>query len=51
LAAKWIVNFIKARKVYAKWTRPAHFDRNLVVIGAGAADSLRLHRGEQSKPK
>jgi pyruvate/2-oxoglutarate dehydrogenase complex dihydrolipoamide dehydrogenase (E3) component/uncharacterized membrane protein YdjX (TVP38/TMEM64 family) len=37
LIAKWIVNIIKARKVYAKWSRPARFDRNLVVIGAGSA--------------
>ncbi len=37
LIAKWIVTAINSRKVYAKWTRPAHFDRNLVVIGAGSA--------------
>jgi pyruvate/2-oxoglutarate dehydrogenase complex dihydrolipoamide dehydrogenase (E3) component len=37
LAAKWIVNIINARKVYARWSRPARFDRNLVVIGAGSA--------------
>jgi len=37
LIAKWIVNTIKARKVYAKWPRPGRFDRNLVVIGAGSA--------------
>lgn len=27
----------KARHAYAKWQRPAHFDRNLIVIGGGAA--------------
>ncbi len=39
LVAKKIVDAIKARKVYAKWThvKPKSFDRNLVVIGAGAA--------------
>ncbi|MBM3356649.1 MAG: pyridine nucleotide-disulfide oxidoreductase [Betaproteobacteria bacterium] len=37
LIAKWVLNAIKARKVYAKWPRPKRFDRNLVVIGAGAA--------------
>ncbi len=26
----------KARKVYARWTRPARFERNVVVIGAGS---------------
>ena len=39
LAAKKVVDAIKARKVYAKWAhlRPKAYDRNLVVIGAGAA--------------
>jgi pyruvate/2-oxoglutarate dehydrogenase complex dihydrolipoamide dehydrogenase (E3) component/uncharacterized membrane protein YdjX (TVP38/TMEM64 family) len=36
LVAKAIVGWLQERKVYAKWTKPAHFDRNLVVIGAGA---------------
>jgi pyruvate/2-oxoglutarate dehydrogenase complex dihydrolipoamide dehydrogenase (E3) component/uncharacterized membrane protein YdjX (TVP38/TMEM64 family) len=33
---KAIVNAVQRRKVYAKWPRPRRFDRNLVVIGAGA---------------
>ncbi len=37
LAAKKAVDFAKARRVYAGWPRPRSFDRNLVVIGAGAA--------------
>ena len=39
LIAKKAVDAIKARQVYAKWAshRPKAFDRNLVVIGAGAA--------------
>jgi pyruvate/2-oxoglutarate dehydrogenase complex dihydrolipoamide dehydrogenase (E3) component len=32
LVARW-----RRRRVYARWQRPKHFDRNLVVIGAGAA--------------
>ncbi|MBN8532737.1 MAG: FAD-dependent oxidoreductase [Rhizobiales bacterium] len=35
--AKAVVGVIQRRRVYARFTRPAHFDRNLVVIGAGAA--------------
>jgi pyruvate/2-oxoglutarate dehydrogenase complex dihydrolipoamide dehydrogenase (E3) component/uncharacterized membrane protein YdjX (TVP38/TMEM64 family) len=31
------VRLIQKRRVYARWRRPATFDRNLVVIGAGAA--------------
>ena len=39
LVAKKIVDAVRARKVYAKWAhkKPATYDRNLVVIGAGAA--------------
>jgi hypothetical protein len=33
LIAKKIVALVKARRVYAKWPKPARFDRNLVVIG------------------
>jgi pyruvate/2-oxoglutarate dehydrogenase complex dihydrolipoamide dehydrogenase (E3) component len=36
LLAKAVVGALQARKVYAKWTRPKRYDRNLVVIGAGA---------------
>lgn len=35
--AKAIVGFAQRRRVYARFTKPARFDRNLVVIGAGAA--------------
>ena len=39
LLAKKIVDLVQARKVYAPWAerRPRVYDRNLVVIGAGAA--------------
>lgn len=37
LAAKKAIDFVKARRVYARWTRPRSFERNLVVIGAGSA--------------
>jgi pyruvate/2-oxoglutarate dehydrogenase complex dihydrolipoamide dehydrogenase (E3) component/uncharacterized membrane protein YdjX (TVP38/TMEM64 family) len=32
-----IMNTLKRRRAYARWTKPKRFDRNLVVIGAGAA--------------
>lgn len=35
--ARWIMGLIRARRIYARWTRPRRFDRNMVVIGAGAA--------------
>jgi pyruvate/2-oxoglutarate dehydrogenase complex dihydrolipoamide dehydrogenase (E3) component/uncharacterized membrane protein YdjX (TVP38/TMEM64 family) len=34
---RWIMARLKRRRVQARWTRPKRFDRNLVVIGAGAA--------------
>ena len=34
--ASRVLETVKARKVYARWTRPARFDRNVVVIGAGS---------------
>ncbi len=39
LLAKKAVDVIQARKVYAPWAsqKPKQFDRNMVVIGAGAA--------------
>ena len=37
LIAKKVIDGVKARKVYARWRRPARYDRNLVVIGAGSA--------------
>ena len=37
LIAKKAVDVIKTRRVYARWRAPVRFDRNLVVIGAGAA--------------
>ncbi|MCZ8370665.1 MAG: FAD-dependent oxidoreductase [Porphyrobacter sp.] len=35
--AKGIIGAVQRRKVYAGFTRPKKFDRNLVVIGAGSA--------------
>lgn len=51
LIAKWIVNAIKARKVYAKWRRPRHFERNLVVIGAGSAGLVSAYIAAAVKAK
>ena len=36
LLARKAVALIRARRVYARWKKPARFDRNMVVIGAGA---------------
>lgn len=36
-AGKAVMALIKRRRVYARWTKPKRYDRNMVVIGAGAA--------------
>lgn len=36
LIARKGLDMVKARRVYKGWNKPAHFDRNLVVIGAGS---------------
>lgn len=36
-AAKWGLAFQRKRAFARRWNRPAHFDFNLVVIGAGSA--------------
>ena len=35
--ARALVALVRRRKLYARWKKPRRFDRNLVVIGAGAA--------------
>ncbi|HYD56912.1 MAG TPA: FAD-dependent oxidoreductase [Burkholderiales bacterium] len=37
LIAKRVLDALKARRVYRRWTKPRRFERNLVVIGAGSA--------------
>jgi dihydrolipoamide dehydrogenase len=51
LIAKWIVNSIKSRKVYARWAKPARFDRNVVVIGGGSAGLVTAYIAAAVKAK
>jgi len=51
LAAKRVLDWLKARKVYARWTRPAAFDRNMVVIGAGSAGLVSAYIAAAVKAK
>jgi pyruvate/2-oxoglutarate dehydrogenase complex dihydrolipoamide dehydrogenase (E3) component/uncharacterized membrane protein YdjX (TVP38/TMEM64 family) len=51
LIAKRIASAVKARRVYARWTRPEKFDRNLVVIGAGSAGLVTALIGAAVKAK
>jgi len=51
LIAKRVMDAAKARRVYARWTRPARFDRNLVVIGAGSAGLVAAYIAAAVKSK
>jgi pyruvate/2-oxoglutarate dehydrogenase complex dihydrolipoamide dehydrogenase (E3) component/uncharacterized membrane protein YdjX (TVP38/TMEM64 family) len=51
LLAKAGVGWLQRRKVYAKWTKPARFDRNLVVIGAGAGGLVSAYIAAAVKAK
>jgi pyruvate/2-oxoglutarate dehydrogenase complex dihydrolipoamide dehydrogenase (E3) component/uncharacterized membrane protein YdjX (TVP38/TMEM64 family) len=50
-AARRILATLKARKVYARWPRPARFDRNVVVIGAGSAGLVTAYIAAAVKAK
>ena len=51
LIAKTIVNTIKKRRVYKKWTKPAKFDRNKIVIGGGAGGLVTSYIAAAVKAK
>lgn len=51
LIAKRIVAIVRARRAYARWRRPKSFDRNLVVIGAGAAGLVSAYIAAAVKAK
>ena len=53
LAAKKVIDTLKARKVYARWAsvKPKSYDRNMVVIGAGAAGLVTSYIAAAVKAK
>ena len=53
LAIKKVLDIAKRRKVYARWSavRPKTFDRNLVVIGAGAGGLVSAYIAAAVKAK
>jgi pyruvate/2-oxoglutarate dehydrogenase complex dihydrolipoamide dehydrogenase (E3) component/uncharacterized membrane protein YdjX (TVP38/TMEM64 family) len=53
LIAKKILDAIKARRVYARWAgrKPKAYDRNMVVIGAGAAGLVTSYIAAAVKAK
>jgi pyruvate/2-oxoglutarate dehydrogenase complex dihydrolipoamide dehydrogenase (E3) component/uncharacterized membrane protein YdjX (TVP38/TMEM64 family) len=51
LIGKKVVDWLKKRRVYAEWQKPASFDRNLIVIGGGAAGLVSAYIGAAVKAK
>ena len=51
LLAKKLISAIKARQVLRKFAKPKHFDRNLIVIGAGAAGLVTAYIAAAVKAK
>jgi pyruvate/2-oxoglutarate dehydrogenase complex dihydrolipoamide dehydrogenase (E3) component/uncharacterized membrane protein YdjX (TVP38/TMEM64 family) len=49
--AKRFIDAVQARKVYSSWKKPARFDRNLVVIGAGSAGLVSAYIAAAVKAK
>ncbi len=51
IIAKKIVETLRSRKAYSRFKKPAHFDYNLVAIGAGAAGLVTAYIGAAVKAK
>jgi pyruvate/2-oxoglutarate dehydrogenase complex dihydrolipoamide dehydrogenase (E3) component/uncharacterized membrane protein YdjX (TVP38/TMEM64 family) len=51
LIAKFVVGFLRSRKVYAGWQKPAKFDYNLLVIGGGSAGLVSAYIAAAVKAK
>jgi pyruvate/2-oxoglutarate dehydrogenase complex dihydrolipoamide dehydrogenase (E3) component/uncharacterized membrane protein YdjX (TVP38/TMEM64 family) len=53
LVAKTMVDNVRSRRVYARWAsvKPKSFDRNLIVIGAGAAGLVTSYIAAAVKAK
>jgi pyruvate/2-oxoglutarate dehydrogenase complex dihydrolipoamide dehydrogenase (E3) component/uncharacterized membrane protein YdjX (TVP38/TMEM64 family) len=48
---KAVMGALKRRRVYARWQRPKRFDRNIVVIGGGAAGLVSAYIAATVKAK
>ncbi|HBP6530127.1 FAD-dependent oxidoreductase [Pseudomonas aeruginosa] len=51
LVARKLLEWVKARKVYAGWIKPRVFDRNLMVIGAGSGGLVSAYIAAAVKAK
>ena len=51
LIARKLVEIVRRNKVFARWSKPARFDRNLVVIGGGSAGLVTAYIAAAVKAK
>jgi len=51
LLARRLLDMLKARRVYAGWQKPKRFERNLLVIGAGAGGLVSAYISAAVKAK
>jgi len=51
LVARRVLEWLRRRRVYRGWERPRRFDRNLIVIGAGAAGLVSSYIAATVKAK
>ena len=51
MIAHKFIQWLQRRRVYAQWRRPARFDRNLIVIGGGAAGLVTSYIAAAVKAK
>lgn len=51
LAGKFAADRLRRRRLYRRWRRPRRFDRNLIVIGAGAGGLVTAYIGAAVRAK
>lgn len=51
MIAKIITRYIQKNRVYSRWNKPKSFDRNLIVIGGGAAGLVSAYIAATVKAK
>lgn len=49
--ARFATGVLQRRRLYARWVRPRRFDRNLIVIGGGAAGLVSAYIAAAAKAK
>ena len=51
LILRWVLRYLKARKVYARHSKPGRFDYNTIVLGAGSAGLVSAYIGTTVRAK